>query len=57
MTFYGLADYRLRIYGEIIEFYSSREDAEAALTDVLTDEPTWAGELGVVAIDFPYSPH
>jgi hypothetical protein len=51
MTFYGLADYRLSGSGKIIEFYPSREEAEAALRDVLTDAPEWAGELGVVTVE------
>jgi hypothetical protein len=55
MTLYGLADYRLREFGEIIEFYVSREDADAALTDALRDEPAWAGELGVVPVEFTLS--
>jgi hypothetical protein len=55
MTFYGLADYSLRDFGEVIEFYPSREEAEAALRDVLRDEPGWAGEVGVIAIEFPVS--
>ena len=53
MTFYGLTDFRLAgsELGEVIEFYSSREEAEEALRDVLTDEPEWEGELGVVAVE------
>jgi hypothetical protein len=55
MTLYGLADYRENESGRVIEFYSSREEAEAALRDVLTDEPGWSGELGVVPTEFPLS--
>jgi hypothetical protein len=55
-TFYGLADYRLRDFGEIIEFYFSREEATAALCDIFDDEPGWEGELGVVEVDFAISP-
>jgi hypothetical protein len=53
VTFYGLADYRLTgsELGEVIEFYSSREEAEEALRGVLTDEPQWEGELGVVVVE------
>jgi hypothetical protein len=53
LTFYGLTDFRLAgsELGEVIEFYSSREEAEEALRDVLTDEPEWEGELGVVAVE------
>jgi hypothetical protein len=32
-------------------FYSSREEADEALRDVLTDEPEWEDELGIVAIE------
>jgi hypothetical protein len=56
MILYGLADYRLRDFGEVIEFYPSREEAETALRDVLKDEPQWAGEFGVVAVEFALSP-
>jgi hypothetical protein len=42
--------------GEVIEFYASREQAEAALKDVLTDEPQWEGLYGVVPVEFPFSP-
>jgi hypothetical protein len=55
VTFYGLADYRLNDFGEIIDFYLSREEADAALRDVLADEPEWTGELGVVPIEFVLS--
>jgi hypothetical protein len=53
VTFYGLADYRMTgsELGEIIEFYSSQQEAEQALQDVLTDEPDWQRELGVVPIE------
>jgi hypothetical protein len=53
VTFYGLADYRLvgSGLGEVIEFYLSREEAESALRDVLSDEPEWEGELAVVTIE------
>jgi hypothetical protein len=41
--------------GEIIEFYSSQQEAEQALRDVLADEPEWQGELGVVAVELSVS--
>jgi hypothetical protein len=50
MILYDLTDYRLRDFGEVIEFYASREEAEKALSDVLRDEPAWQGELGVVPV-------
>jgi hypothetical protein len=57
MTFYGLADYRLTTYGQVIDFYISPDEAEAALSDILSDEPEWEDELGVVTIVFPFSRH
>jgi hypothetical protein len=55
LTFYGLADYRLNDFGEVIEFYASQAEADAALRDVLTDEPEWEGELGVITVEFALS--
>jgi hypothetical protein len=55
VTFYGLADYRLTKYGEVLEFFVTRDEAEAALADVLQDEPEWADELGVVTIEFSFN--
>jgi hypothetical protein len=57
VIFYGLADRRLSDseLGEVIEFYSSQQEAEQALRDVLDDEPEWQGELGVVAVELPVS--
>jgi hypothetical protein len=54
---YGLADYRLNDFGEVIEFYGSQAEADAALRDVLRDEPQWEGELGVITVEFALSPH
>jgi hypothetical protein len=34
----------------------TQAQAEAALGDVLRDEPEWKGELGVIAIEFDMSP-
>jgi hypothetical protein len=50
---YALADSRLAgtELGEVVEFYLSREEAEAALHDVLADEPGWQGVIGVAEID------
>jgi hypothetical protein len=52
---YGLADRRLTEFGQVIDFYISKREAEAALADVLTDEPDWAGVVGVVALEFSLS--
>ncbi|MEK6275527.1 MAG: hypothetical protein AABM30_09335 [Actinomycetota bacterium] len=53
MIFYALADSRLTDsgLGEVVEFFASREEAEKALRDVLTDEPDWKGVVGVAEID------
>ena len=51
MTFYGLADYRLNDFGEVVEFYASREQAEEALRDVLRDEPDWKRFIRVAEVD------
>jgi ABC-type sugar transport system substrate-binding protein len=53
MTFYALTDSRLTDteLGEVVEFYASREQAEAALSDVLTNEPEWKGIVGIAEID------
>jgi hypothetical protein len=53
VTFYALADYWLNDFGEVVEFYVTRGEAEAALADVLHDEPLWEDELGVVPVEFP----
>jgi hypothetical protein len=55
VTFYGLADYHLTDYGQVIDFYVTADEAWAALREVLTDEPKWESELGVVTIVFPFS--
>jgi hypothetical protein len=52
VTFYGLADSRLvgSELGEVFELFTCREDAEQALEDVLTDEPSWEGDISIVPI-------
>jgi hypothetical protein len=47
MRFYGVADHTL---GEAIELFSTREEAEAFLAEVLIDEPGWEGDLEVVEL-------
>jgi hypothetical protein len=46
MVIWGLADY----FVDEVEFYPSRKEAERALRDVLSDEPTWEGMLAVLPI-------
>jgi hypothetical protein len=48
MIFYGLADYRLL---EIIDSWPRREETEEALRQVLEDEPSWIGLVGVEAVE------
>jgi hypothetical protein len=60
---YGLADRRLaaeRPLGQVIEIYGSRRAAEKALRAVLSDEPSWAGDISVLElplIAFPLGTH
>lgn len=49
MLFYGLLDREL---AEVIEFYPSREAAEAELREILADEPGWVARLEIVLVDF-----
>ena len=51
---WGLADY---FVDEVIELYRSREQAERALREVLTDEPEWEGMMEVVPIPGPPDGH
>jgi hypothetical protein len=51
---YGLADRRLtaeRPLRQVLEICGSRRAAEKALRDVLSDEPSWAGDISV--LEFP----
>jgi hypothetical protein len=47
MVLWGLADY---FVDEIVEFYPSREAAEAALYGILRDEPEWHGMMAVLPV-------
>jgi hypothetical protein len=49
VTFWGLVEVELR---EAVELFASREDAEAALADVLRDEPSWRDLVVVQQIEF-----
>jgi hypothetical protein len=49
MLFYGLVSWETQ---SVVEFYPSREEAEAERADAVADEPGWESVLGVVAIDF-----
>ena len=35
-----------------VEIYVTREEADAALAEVLRDEPSWQDQLAVVEIEF-----
>jgi hypothetical protein len=49
VVFYGLADYS---FGEVFEFFATREQAERMLGDLLHDEPDLRGVVAVVRVDF-----
>lgn len=53
MTFYGLADSRLAgsKLGEVVEFFTTRVQAEQAMREVIADELHFETELTVVEID------
>ena len=56
MVVYGLADVRREDrlgIGNVVEIYIREEDAEAALADVLLDEPRLELELSIVPIELP----
>jgi hypothetical protein len=48
VLFWGLASRELN---EAIELYATRADAEQALVEVLTDEPSWKRVLFVTPIE------
>jgi hypothetical protein len=52
MVFYGLATWQCQ---SVEEFFLTREEAEACLRRVLRDEPSWAGAVGLVRLDFSVS--
>ena len=47
MRFWALVDHFVE---EAIELYLTREQAEQALRDLLTDEPEWAGMFEVEVV-------
>ena len=47
---WGLTDH---FVGEVIQVYTSREQAERALTAVLCDEPEWEGMIEVIPVPQP----
>jgi hypothetical protein len=49
VVFYGVVSSR---DDKVIEFFVSREDAEAMIATVVEDDPNWAGELSVEEVDF-----
>ena len=48
-AFYGLHDLDTE---EVVDWFLTEQEAEAALRDVLRDEPGWVGRVEVVEIDF-----
>ena len=53
MIFYGLADC---FVNEVIDFYASRQEAEATLAQVIADQPEFERTLAVVSVDFGSTP-
>ena len=49
MVFYGLHALDTE---EVVDWFLTEQKAEAALRDVLRDEPGWVGEVEVVRVDF-----
>jgi hypothetical protein len=49
VVLYGLVELDLQ---EVVEFYPSQADAEAALRAALTDEPDWAPILAVARVEY-----
>ena len=47
--FWGLLD---RQIAEVVDFYLSREQAEAERETIIADEPEWESTLQVVRVDF-----
>ncbi len=54
MRLYALALYTVN---EAIDWYTTREEAEAAVRDVLRDDPDFAGIVGVEEIGFEMAPN
>jgi hypothetical protein len=54
VVLYGIASSLSR---DIDDFYVSREEAESALREILTDEPDFEGELWIEPIEFELSPN
>ena len=54
MRVYGIAD---SLVDEIVDFFSTREEAERTLEQILADEPSWQGSLEVVSVELPPSPN
>jgi hypothetical protein len=46
-----------QIGGKVVDYYATREQAEAELRDALADEPEWAGILRVEPFEFETSPN
>jgi hypothetical protein len=54
MTFYGIASKQSR---DVDEFFITRGEAEAALEQVLLDEPSFANVLYIAKIELELSPN
>jgi hypothetical protein len=47
VVFYGLVTWQTQ---SVVDFYLTREEAEATLRDVLHDEPGWDDTVGLVRL-------
>ena len=52
MTLYGIASKRSF---EVLDWHSTRDEAEATLAEILRDEPEFEGELWVEQVEFAQS--
>jgi len=43
------------IGGKVVDYYATREEAEAELRDAISDEPEWEGLLRIEAVEFETS--
>ena len=49
---YGIAS---RLSGDVEDFYTTRDEAEATLAQILADEPDFEGQLWVQGVAFEVS--
>jgi hypothetical protein len=54
VTLYGIASGRS---GDVQDWYTSQDQAERVLAEILGDEPDFKGELWVEAVEFEQNPN